>query len=83
MKFPVFSRISPDQALELPVRPLGVLFAIVGTRAMVQWPRSPRSHPKKPRFSNSVSSRSVLARRCSRDTATLEGWITCASTSRA
>ena len=26
---------------------------------MVQWPRSPRSHPKKPRFSNSVSSRSV------------------------
>jgi len=41
---------------------------------MVQWPRSPRSHPKNPRFSNSVSSRSVLARRCSRDTATLEGW---------
>jgi hypothetical protein len=57
--------------------------AIVGTRAMVQWPRSPRSHPKNPRFSNSVSSRSVLARRCSRDTATLEGWITCASTPRA
>ena len=25
-------------------------------------------------FSNSVSSRSVLARRCSRETATLEGW---------
>src|ERR1700738_5003551 len=40
-------------------------------------------HPKNPRFSNSVSSRSVLARRCSRDTATLEGWITCASTPRA
>ena len=54
--------------------------AIVGMRAMVQWPRSPRSHPKNPRFSNSVSSRSVFARRCSRDTATLEGWITCAST---
>jgi Haem-degrading len=53
------------------------------TRAMLQWPRSPRSHPKNPRFSNSVSSRSVLARRCSRDTATLEGWITCASTPRA
>jgi len=50
---------------------------------MLQWPRSPRSHPKKPRFSNSVSSRSVFARRCSRDTATLEGWITCASTPRA
>src|SRR3984893_17310945 len=57
--------------------------AIVGTRAMLQWPRSPRSHPKNPRFSNSVSSRSVFARRCSRDTATLEGWITCASTPRA
>src|SRR5690349_17724383 len=57
--------------------------AIVGTRAMLQWPRSPRSHPKNPRFSNSVSRRSVLARRCSRDTATLEAWITCASTPRA
>ena len=33
-----------------------------------------RSHPKNPRFSNSVSSRSVFARRCSRDTATLEAW---------
>jgi nicotinate-nucleotide pyrophosphorylase len=50
--------------------------AIVGTRAMLQWPRSPRSHPKNPRLSNSVSSRSVFARRCSRDTATLEAWIT-------
>ena len=56
--------------------------AIVGTRAMLQWPRSPRSHPKNPRLSNSVSSRSVFARRCSRDTATLEGWIACASTPR-
>src|SRR5262249_21351447 len=50
--------------------------AIVGTRAMLQWPRSPRSHPKNPRLSSSVSSRSVFARRCSRDTATLEAWIT-------
>jgi NAD(P)-dependent dehydrogenase (short-subunit alcohol dehydrogenase family) len=25
--------------------------AIVGTRAMLQWPRSPRSHPENPRFS--------------------------------
>ena len=39
---------------------------------MLQWPRSPRSHPKNPRFSSSVSSRSVFARRCSRDTARLE-----------
>src|SRR5438105_12044775 len=36
--------------------------ATVGTCAMLQWPRSPRSHPKNPRFSNSVSSRSVFAR---------------------
>ena len=57
--------------------------AIVGMRAMLQWPRSPRSHPKNARFSSAVSSRSVFARRCSRDTATLEGWITCASTPRA
>src|ERR1700751_218668 len=57
--------------------------ASVGTRTMLQWPRSPRSQPRNPRLSNSVSSRSVLARRCSRDTATLEGWITCASTPRA
>ena len=34
------------------------------------------------RFSNSVSSRSVFARRCSRDTATLEAWITRTSTPR-
>jgi hypothetical protein len=47
--------------------------AIVGTRAMLQWPGSPRSHPKNPRFSNSVSSRSVFARRCSRDTAHTRG----------
>src|SRR5580704_3475030 len=54
--------------------------AVAGFRALqLQWPRSPRSHPKNPRFSNSVSSRSVFARRCSRDTATLEGWMTCAS----
>ena len=57
--------------------------AIVGTRTMLQWPRSSRSHPRNPRLSNSVPSRSVFARRCSRDTATLEGWITCASTPRA
>src|SRR5437762_1542842 len=48
-------------------------------RRKQQWPRSPRSHPRNPRLSNSVSSRSVLARRCSRETATLEGWMTCAS----
>ena len=55
----------------------------VGTAAMLQWPGSPRSHPRKARLSSSVSSRSVLARRCSRETATLVGWMTCASTPRA
>src|SRR6516165_6803438 len=69
-----------DQALALPIGPLGVLFGNRWQRAMLQWPRSPRNHPRNPRFSNSVSSRSVFARRCSRDTATLEGWITCGST---
>jgi class 3 adenylate cyclase len=57
--------------------------SVVGTRAMLQWPGSPRSHPKNPRLSNSVSSRSVFARRCSRGTATLEAWITGASRPRA
>ena len=40
--------------------------------------RSPLSHPRKARFKSSVSRRSVLARRCSRETATLAAWITCA-----
>jgi hypothetical protein len=30
------------------------VWAIVGTRTMLQWPRSPRSHPRNPRLSNSV-----------------------------
>ena len=34
---------------------------IVGTRTMLQWPRSPRGRPKNPRLSNSVSSRLVFA----------------------
>ena len=45
--------------------------AMVGTTAMLQWPRSPRNHPRKPRRSIAVSIRSVFARRCSRDIATL------------
>ena len=40
---------------------------------MLQWPRSPRSQPRNARFSSSVSSRSVFARRCSRETAMLVG----------
>jgi len=68
--------------LAFPVRPLGVLF---GNRwhtrhAAVAW--FPTQPTKNPRFSNSVSSRSVFARRGSRDTATLGGWIRCVSTPR-
>src|SRR5262249_39725422 len=63
--------------LAFPVRPLGVLF---GNRwhtrhaAVAPFPTQPT---QKPRFRNSVSSRSVFARGGSRDTATLEGWIRC------
>ena len=53
--------------------------ATVGTVAMLQWPRSPRNQPRKPRWSIAVSIRSVLVRRCSRDTATLVEWMTWAS----
>jgi len=50
--------------------------SIVGTAAMWQCSGSPRSQPMKARLSNSVSRRSVFARRCSRETATLVGWMT-------
>jgi hypothetical protein len=76
-------RAFPDQALALPIGPLGILFGnrrYADHAAMAPFPTQP---PQEPRLSNSVSSRSVFARRCSRDTATLEGWITCASTPRA
>src|SRR6516162_3388947 len=36
----------------------------------------PRSQPRKARLRSSVSSRSVFARLCSRDTGMLDGWIT-------
>src|SRR4051794_12834463 len=55
----------------------------VGIAAMLQWHGSPRSQRRKARLSSSVSRRSVLARRCSRETATLVGWMTWASTPRA
>jgi hypothetical protein len=45
------------------------------TSSMRHWPL--------PIMVRRMGSRSVFARRCSRDTATLEGWITCASTPRA
>ena len=47
--------------------------SIVGIAAMLQCSRSPRSHPRNARFSSSVSSRSVFARRCWRGTAMLVG----------
>jgi|SRR5215470_4495 len=37
---------------------------------------SPRSQPRIARINNPASSRSVFARRCSRDTGMLVGWIT-------
>jgi hypothetical protein len=43
----------------------------VGIAAIWQCSGSPRSQPRKARFNSSVSRRSVLARRCSRGTATL------------
>jgi hypothetical protein len=48
----------------------------VGIFARLQSRGSPRRQPRKARFSNPVSSRSVFARQGSRDTATLVGWIT-------
>lgn len=44
----------------------------VGIATMLQWRFSPRNQPRKARINSSVSKRSVLARRCSRETATLE-----------
>ena len=56
----------------LAVRPLGILVLHCRDRdhfAVITLAAQPA---KKERLSNSVSSRSVLARRCSRDTATLD-----------
>ena len=55
----------------------------VGIATIRQCPRSPRSQPRNTRMSIAVSSRSVFARRCSRDTATLVEWTTCTSMPRA
>ncbi len=55
----------------------------VGIATIRQCPRSLRSQPRKPRLSIAVSNRSVFARRCSRDTATLVEWMTCTSIPRA
>lgn len=53
--------------------------SMIGIAAMLQWSGSPRSQPRKARFSSSVSRRSVFARRRSRETATLVRWMTYAS----
>ena len=47
----------------------------LGIADMLKCSRSPRSQPRRARFSSAVSSRSVFARRCSRDTAMLFGWV--------
>ena len=67
-------RAFPHQAFALAVGPLGVLFGNRRHARHAAIPSSPRSHPRNPRLGNSVSSRSVFAGRCSRETATLEGW---------
>ena len=54
----------------------------VGIPTIPQCPRSPRSQPRNTRMSMAASSRSVLARRCSRDTATLVEWMKCTSMPR-
>ena len=56
--------------------------SIEGTATMLQCPRSPRSQPRNTRPSIAVSSRSVFARLCSREIATLVGWTICASPPR-
>jgi len=70
------ARALADEVLALAARPLGVFLLRLGIAAMLQCSRSPRSQPRKARFNNAVSSRSVFARRCSRETAMLFGWIT-------
>ena len=60
-----------------PLEPDGTLIAVI-EMSQLSW-----LVPRKARLSSSVSSRSVLARRCSRDTATLDAWITWASMLRA
>ena len=53
-----------------------------GTATIPQCPRSPRSQPRNTRISIAVSSRSVFARLCSREIATLVGWMTWTSIPR-
>src|SRR5262245_3836941 len=71
------------QALALPFGPLGVLF---GNRrhahhaAMVSFPPQP---PQEPALQQFAVQPIGLGPAMFRDTATLEGWITCASTPRA
>ena len=63
--------------------PLGVLRLEAGDRGHAAGSRSPRSQPRKARFSSAVSSRSVFAPRCSRERAMLLAWMTQASMPRA
>jgi hypothetical protein len=65
---------SPTSASRSRLGRLASSSASVGTRTILQCPRSPRSQPRKPRFRSSASSRSVFARRCSRVTATLDAY---------
>ena len=60
-----------NEGLALAVGAFGIFLCAGRIAAILQCSRSPRSQPRNARFKPSVSRRSVLARRCSRDTATL------------
>jgi hypothetical protein len=65
-----------DQRFALAARPPGVFRLERRDRRHRAVIAFARSQPRKARFSSSTSSRSVFARRCSRETATLEAWMT-------
>jgi hypothetical protein len=66
-----------DQVLALAVRPLGIfLFKGWDHRRAAMTLLTTQPAEEGARFNSPVSSRTVFARRCSRDTATLVGWIT-------
>lgn len=66
-------RLLTDQGLPFAVGRRASSSSSVGIAAILQWRFSARSQPRKARIKSSVSSPSVSARRCSRDTATLAG----------
>src|SRR4051794_22306995 len=68
------TRALAHEALVLAIRTPGILFGQRRNATFVQCLGSPPSQPRNTGLSTGVLSRSVLARRCSRETATLVGW---------